>query len=477
MLLKSFGKIIFVLLAAMTLSACGGDTLAQNLVTPTSSGSPQSASSSRLDATQTFVNEAQMPSSNARFINQITFTDAKLSGCVEATAKANNWRTINQMTHLSCAEKGIDSIGGIQNLVALESLELQQNKITELAPLANLKSLRILNLGANRLVNIDALRELTGLVELNLGSVGQFDVGGNAIRDISALSHLNALETLNISNNQISDLTPLKNLNRLSYLDLSANQVREIDALFELLPSAQVILTDNNNIPCAELSELTTNLFEGELKRPGDCIFTLDILITDITFSDDNLKSCILDTASSEGWITIGEMTELVCDELQLTNLNGLQHLKALNHLDLTANKLVDIAPLFELTATNSIDLGSNENIACARLDALEAELGSGVVNRPGNCAPVTLIVDLDFIDPQLESCVLYSAQRNGWQSIEQMTSLQCPADLDAKIGDLRGVEQLTALKTIAVEHFQCGDIDVLADTLNIDLQQPKSCL
>lgn len=462
---------------AMVLSACGGQTVADNQVQPTPTQATATAKQPTISTSTASEAQQTQPDNGPQRLIDITFTDAKLAGCVEATALANNWQTVDQMTQLSCPDKAINSIGGIQNLSALTGLDLKLNDIDELAPLAKLKKLKVLDLASNKLVDIKPLRGLTSLEQLNLGSVGQLDVVGNSIRDIAALANLTALKQLNLSNNQVSDLSPLKPLSQLEKVQLNGNQIREIAALMDIVYSAEIDLFDNDNIACAELSELETILTQGNVKKPQDCIFTLDILITDITFADEKLKSCVLDTASSEGWITIGEMAELVCDLQEITDLGGIESLKALNYLDLTASGLTDITALFELTTTNSIDLSGNEKIACARLDALEAELGSGVVNRPQSCSPITLILDLDFVDPTLERCVKYSARNHQWRTIEQMTSLSCPLNLDSDIQDLRGIEQLTALEFIDFSgRLNCREIDVLANSIDAHIVRPAAC-
>lgn len=457
------------------------------------------------EATPATISTNSVSDKHSQSITSITFADAKLAECVSATAQEQNWTTIGQMTHLNCPNKGIQSIGGIQNLSALIGLNLRRNAIIELAPLSKLTALSKLDLAGNRLVSIEPLSKLTALQTLNLGSSGQLDSRGNRIREVAALAELSQLSELNLSHNEIGDIAPLKSLENLTKLNLNGNQVRDIRPLLDVRAGAEVNLLDNNNIPCAELNELESGLYHGKMVKPVDCIFTLDILISDIRFPDQKLKSCVLDTASSEGWVTINEMTELLCDEQGIVDLTGLQSLKALNHLDLRGNQFIDIAPLFELSATNSIELLGNETVACPRLDALEAELGVGVVSRPGECAPVTLIKDLAFVDPVLEQCVYHSAEQNGWQTIEQMITLGC-STVNGKINDLRGIEQLIALNQVnlagmlSTEHsaiditalfaltqqtqvdlsnnsnLNCSELDALSHSLDSKISKPHSC-
>jgi internalin A len=513
MSVKHTFKLLWLFFAVSVLSACGSESNADSAnVTPPLAVS--NVSQADIAINQTIVEKIEL---NALLkgndtdkliqLTQITFTDAKLASCVESTAKKNRWKTVGEMVKLDCADKGINSIGGIQNLTSLKSLDLQLNAITMLTPMAKLTALSHLNLAGNGLVNIEPLANLVALTHLELGVAQRLGSAVNSIRNISALADLTSLILLDLGGNQISNISPLQNLPALTEVHLFGNQIRDIQVLLNI-PNATVInLYDNDNITCAELNELESVVMEGRVDRPSDCIFTLDILISDISFPDQNLKSCVLDTASSEGWITLNEMTSLDCDEQYITNLTGLESLKALNQLDLRSNQIISISPLFNLTATANINLSVNEQIACLRLDALEAVLGSGVVNRPANCAPVTLITDLDFVDPILEACVRYTARLYQWTIIDEMVSLRCGINQSkAKIKDLRGIDQLTALENIhlggrlydsndindisalfylnktnlidlsANKAIACHDLDVLEASLNVTVNRPKHC-
>ncbi|NQZ08764.1 MAG: hypothetical protein HRT35_16535, partial [Algicola sp.] len=127
-------KIVWLCFVALVLSACGGKSngnvsAANQAQLPTQPAAPQS--SANTPATQT-VDSKKTPVATSATLNidQITFTDAKLANCVDAVAKANKWTTAAQINTLNCASKGINSIGGIQNLTSLKLLDLGLNNIT-----------------------------------------------------------------------------------------------------------------------------------------------------------------------------------------------------------------------------------------------------------------------------------------------------------------------------------------------------------
>ena len=489
MLFRTSLKTIALAASALLISACGGGTSESqptkvNQNTPPSiaanSQAATAAQSSNEQTTATTANTTQSASSTSQSIASLIFTDAKLANCVNQQAKGQKWQYSHQVTTLDCANKGIENLGGMQNLNYIQKLDLSLNQIDTLAPLAPLIELKQLNLAGNNIVDITPLAKLNKLLKLNLGPGNSLNSNKNSIRDIAPLESLTALQELNANYNQISDISALSPLNNLVTLELSHNQIRQIDQLQALGSAQEIDLRGNNNINCAALNELQTNLYQGQLQRPNDCLFTLDILIVDIRFDDQQLQSCLLDTASLEGWITINEVTNLSCEQHEIKSLTGIENLKALTQLDLSANNIKDISPL--LTLTNAqINLQDNSQIACARLDALQASLGQHAIDRPSTCAQLSLLSDLNFADVAIEACVKYTAELYQWQSISEVTSLHCPSELNVKIAQLDDLAQLTALNSVHISDyisrsFNCQNLESTQQQYPFILDKPTHC-
>ena len=123
----------------------------------------------------------------------------------------------------------------LANLTKLESLMLNQNRITDLSPLVNIKSLRVLSLQNNQVVNLRPLAALAQLKELNLGS--------NKIVGLDGLEAMKTLRTLHLPGNQIAGLQPLFKLVGLRELELVHNgqlHYPEVAQLQEVLPRTQI---------------------------------------------------------------------------------------------------------------------------------------------------------------------------------------------------------------------------------------------
>ncbi|MEI6138260.1 MAG: leucine-rich repeat domain-containing protein [Mariniphaga sp.] len=86
----------------------------------------------------------------------------------------------------------------------LTSLNLSDNKISDITPLSGLRTLKILNLIGNNISDISSLKELNNIQDLNLNH--------NQIIDISPLRNLTNIVSLSLADNQISDISPLRDL-------------------------------------------------------------------------------------------------------------------------------------------------------------------------------------------------------------------------------------------------------------------------
>ena len=93
-------------------------------------------------------------------LNTLQFADSNLALCINDTATAQNWQTVEQVTALSCAGRSISNLVSLESFKSLKSLDLTGNAITDLSPLTGLTQLEQLNLIGNtglRCVELDGL--------------------------------------------------------------------------------------------------------------------------------------------------------------------------------------------------------------------------------------------------------------------------------------------------------------------------------
>jgi Leucine-rich repeat (LRR) protein len=133
-------------------------------------------------------------------INTLSVSDYSLDKCIKATGR----EFVEEISALSCNNKGIQSLEGIEQLSELKSLFLNYNEIQDITPLTELTGLFTLYLAANNIQDISALSELTSLTKLAIQK--------NNIQDISPLAALIELQSLYTRNNSIYDFSALDNL-------------------------------------------------------------------------------------------------------------------------------------------------------------------------------------------------------------------------------------------------------------------------
>lgn len=144
----------------------------------------------------------------------------------------------NQITHLPSylpqnlvvlisANCEVADIATLQELNALETLNLRSTKVANIAALRGLNALRTLDLSWTQTADIAPLQGLNALRTL--------DLFGTELSNIAPLQGLKALQTLNLASTQVADISPLQGLHKLQTLDLSNTKVTDITHLNKLI--------------------------------------------------------------------------------------------------------------------------------------------------------------------------------------------------------------------------------------------------
>lgn len=133
-------------------------------------------------------------------ISSLKIADSSLNHCIKSTGRLY----IEEISSLTCNNKGIKNLKGIEQLAKLNSLFLNFNEIEDLTPLTDLYDLNTLYLASNK---IHDLSPLSGLKNLQMLAVQK-----NEIYDISPLKNLNNLHSLYTRNNSIHDFSPIEKI-------------------------------------------------------------------------------------------------------------------------------------------------------------------------------------------------------------------------------------------------------------------------
>jgi len=124
------------------------------------------------------------------------------------------------LSGLSAEDNAITDIGPLATLTKLDYLDLDLNFVSDITPLAGMTRMRYLEMSSNQISDLSPLSQFSNLESLYLGT--------NQISDLTPLTHLSRLVNLYLGNNQIGDVTPLEGLTNLYYLDLHSNQITDI---------------------------------------------------------------------------------------------------------------------------------------------------------------------------------------------------------------------------------------------------------
>ena len=155
----------------------------------------------------------------------------------------------------------ISDITPIAKLTALQNLELQKTGVGDITPLANLTKLQSLKLRDTLVADIAPIENLTELEFLNLS--------GTQVDDITPVANLTALEFLNLSGTQVDDITSVANLTALEFLSLNDTKVDDIAPIANLTALKYLYLSDthlNDITPIANLTKLETFHFDGNVQ-------------------------------------------------------------------------------------------------------------------------------------------------------------------------------------------------------------------
>ncbi|MEG5032177.1 leucine-rich repeat domain-containing protein [Microcoleus sp. AT3-D2] len=257
--------------------------------------------------------------------------------------------SLTNLTTLHLGHNEITDISILGSLTNLTTLHLGGNKITDISILGSLTNLTTLHLDYNQITDISILGSLTNLTTLNLGD-------HRTITDFSILGPLTNLTTLYLANNRITDISFLGSLTNLTTLDLDYNQITDISFLGSLTHLTTLDLGRNKITDISFLGPLT-NLTKLDLGRNK---------ITDISFlgSLTNLTTLDLSRNRITDISFLGSLTNLTTLDLnnnQITDISALRKLTNLTTLDLYSNQITDISALRKLTNLTTLNLANNQ--------------------------------------------------------------------------------------------------------------------
>lgn len=186
------------------------------------------------------------------------------------------------ITTLQLTEQRLTNLSALAALETLSELDLTCNSVSNLSPISQLTNLRSLNLSENNISNIESLKNLTQLTSLNLE--------GNCVVSLEPLQYLVKLQSLTITSDSntivdcwLDDFSPLSKLTQLTYLSISDTNFTNSDVQYlSSLENLQTLELQRNNItslePFVELWQQGFLLYQINLN--GNNISSLEPLLS-----------------------------------------------------------------------------------------------------------------------------------------------------------------------------------------------------
>jgi hypothetical protein len=170
---------------------------------------------------------------------------------------AENLDSISELTKLRELDfsfvRTLVNIDGVQNLHALEELNLYSTSVSDISALSDLRKLKFLNLEDTLVSNIAPLSGHTALVSLNISNT--------EVRDLTAISTMPKLSRLVLFESSFQDLSPLKGAVSLEYVGIEGNQFPFSDRIVDLsgllnLPNLKEVVIDPAHAPAEQIARL-----------------------------------------------------------------------------------------------------------------------------------------------------------------------------------------------------------------------------
>lgn len=171
-------------------------------------------------------------------------------------------RYFSNVTELHLWGTGITEINGIAGMKNLQELDIDDNSITDLSPLKGLTNLKVISADGNDISDLSPLAGLTNLQQLSLSendisdvsplsglvNLRELFVDNNRIADIAALDSLTSLLFLDVSNNLLTSvpLSPVQ-LARLVGFGFGGNAIGNLSFLSHMNITSPAILFHGQN--------------------------------------------------------------------------------------------------------------------------------------------------------------------------------------------------------------------------------------
>ncbi|CAL6068569.1 Conserved_hypothetical protein [Hexamita inflata] len=289
------------------------------------------------------------------------------------------------LKQLDLGQNNIENINVLSNFKKLISLDFSQNLVNDISALVQLTQIQVLDLSYNFVNSLEDLASLTSLVRLNFSK--------NDISSINCLSKMINLVYLNISFNKIISIEICKQLPMLQDLRLESNFIQNFEPIAQLdnankywitnqltpsdedymrsynctLPAVKNFV-EQNKTESSQNKLMLINKYQNNVTDENKLSIQNEQQLNTIQFTDilkiTDLEAINCQTIIFDDYPKL--LTRLKLNNCILKNdeaqqyITNIYQLSQLTDIDLSSNRILDIAELADLTNLKSVNLQNN---------------------------------------------------------------------------------------------------------------------
>ncbi|WP_150133194.1 leucine-rich repeat domain-containing protein [Acidisarcina polymorpha] len=173
-------------------------------------------------------------------VDSLKTATASFVGNVEGFNCTMYDRALKKMHGLQLSGHNFHHLELLQDMHALESLDISRNGLTTASGVGHLSHLKAIDVSLNNISDITELPALSNLESLRMED--------NQVNDIHAIAALGDLRELWADFNSISDISPIGNLPNLLWVHLSSNKIERLSGFETFLSTPGIFDISNNEI-------------------------------------------------------------------------------------------------------------------------------------------------------------------------------------------------------------------------------------
>ncbi|NFN56845.1 DUF5050 domain-containing protein [Clostridium botulinum] len=288
--------------------------------------------------------------------------------------KLNGIENMTALEKLNLSGTDIKDISLLKCLINLKEVNISNTSISDITALKNSIYIRYLNLNETNVTTLQVIEKFQYIERLyvsgtkintvpQLSSLLELDLSNCNINDISFINYLHNLTYLNVGklkykSNILGNISFVSSLEKLEYLSIANTDVVNIDVLKNLINLRKLDITG-----CAQINTQVLNHVEiigNEIVNFGDKVLEREIRELINNYSEPIYKR------------QLSSITKLELSGRGIVDLQGLESMENLTYLDLSNNEISNIDSIKKLVNLKKLVLHKNKIGSIKSIESLK---------------------------------------------------------------------------------------------------------